>query len=246
MTRTVCIIPVLAIAMLTMTIIGCGGDDDNNNGGTGMSANIYYPLSVGRIWEFQDSSDMGIDTSTTEIVGITEIDGRQSYINIDEDENGQDTSYLQSRADGIYSLTRGTIWMRNMLSSVVKSMQSGFTEIKILPATFAIGTNWEVISLDSTWENAGIRYHAVWNAMGSVISRENIVTPAGTFSNCVKIRMDHDMQITTIIIAYADTYHYVSAEEYLLWLAPNVGPAKGQYMGADTTASVLISYSTGG
>ena len=87
------------------------------------------------------------------------------------------------------------------------------------PATFFPST----LQLGATWETHGeTKVNLVGpvkiSGVNEVIAIENIDTPAGTFENCLKIRV-RTKTAAALGISRSTTYQ---------WLAPNLGPVKFQ------------------
>ena len=131
-------------------------------------AGPYFPMAVGNYWIFQDSSVTGIDTSRTEIIGTTEIDGYPAYIVAD----GEDTVQVQSLSDGIYR--HQIINLADMFPVNVR--------MRMLPNPFDISDEWIVFTIDTTIYSV---IQITITMTGQAVGFENIVVPAGSFNNCL-------------------------------------------------------------
>jgi len=207
-------------ASIALVISGCSKDSDDDGGGnnTTYTALDYYPLGVGWQWTYTDTD--GSDTSTTEIVGTTEMGGYTTYIVVDDD---SDTTLVQVRNGAIYTY--------------IAEMD---TFIVMMPTTFTIGQSWTAFDFDTTYNSGGFDYHNWLTITVTVPSTESVDVPAGNFS-CIKIASI--MEWGTSVDVGDSIIDDVSVDTSYSWLARNVGDVKD--LDSDGGISVLISYTPG-
>ncbi len=199
----------------------------------------YMPMVVGVNWTYQDSSESGFDTTLTRIAGTATMLGYLTHIFIDSSivTDTVDTSYMQLRSDGFYSLFTFEDGDTNFLAQLV------------VPNPFNIGDNWTVFLLDSTWDEGLYTYSQHIEMNGVAVALEPVNVPAGSFSNCIKITMTG--LYTIFVLMGSDTMYSDegSIGEHTIWLAEGVGPVKFyDFEPTDTTEtySVLLSYDFSG
>ncbi len=206
--------------MAGLLLLGCSNDE--GTGGEGpqvetLLASDYFPVEVGWQWTYVDSSSEGVDTSVNVIIADTLMDGYETYIALEDTE----TVYIQIREDGVYE---------------IKDPMS----FKMLPTSFNIGATWTIISYDSTWEEGGVTNRMSMEMTGSAVALEAVSTPAGDFSDCVKLELTGELELVqsvggTDIFSYTESIHGYS------WLAPGVGLVRSEDLEGGVV-SVLISY----
>ena len=177
------------------------------------SAQNYYPANIGNTWvlESQDGAERATytletpdeDVSSekfrtlkivTEALGTTSRDTNTFLVEIGED--GMKLHNLVAELGDIF----GTVRMEFSPPAV------------FFPPILQLGEMWEML--------AEVDVHLVGNVtvstMNEVVAIEDVVTPVGTFENCLKIR------IRTRTTAALGTSRSTSYQ----WLAPNIGPVK--------------------
>ncbi len=233
-------------AFVVLFPLGCSSNDNGSGGGGGsqtLTATDYMSFVINAHWQYEDSSATGIDTSTTDIIGTTEMMGYTSYIFVDAD-GENDTFFMQSRSDGIYQVVLpGT---GGLLRSMNTTQFEDTMVIKIMPATFDIGDSWTVYTMDTTYEETTYRYSIQVEAVAQAQGIETVIVPAGTFDNCLKLLYTWSM--STVVVSLSnptDTlYNSDDESESTMWLAPNIGNVQSSSVDHDSlSTSVLILYS---
>ena len=182
----------------------------------------YYPTDLGNIWVLEtedqtervtytieaseeriDGNEIALFKRTAETVGTDETTGEVYFVHFDD--------------DGV------------KLHKVVAELGSVFgTAIAILsppavfvPASLELGDSWEF-----TLETEVILTGPVLvTYTHEVIGVEDVVTPAGTFENCLKVQVDS--RTVTASISRSTSYQ---------WLAPNIGIVK-----IETTQEIVFN-----
>ncbi|HDR91094.1 MAG TPA: T9SS type A sorting domain-containing protein [candidate division Zixibacteria bacterium] len=176
-----------------------------------ISPEDYWPLQIGNSWTTVDSSDWGMDTTVTTIVGTATILGYESYISVDYYEDEADSFYFQYRPDGLYGVSYED--------------EEYLMEVKYMPRTFSIGDSWTMLSIDTAWTEEGMDYIQLFQINAQAVGFESQTVPAGTFSNCLKIATDG--QMTFYLMMGSDTlYSYVSSMGGTIWLGEDIGIVK--------------------
>ena len=179
------------------------------------NAQNYYPVDVGNTWTLE--SEDGTERITYAI-GTTDerFNGKQGRtLNIT-------TAVLGTSTENTSTFSMQVDEEGIKLHRIVTVLGEVFGEIRVEfspPATFFPPT----LQLGETWETHGeTRVNLVGpvtvSSVNEVIAIENIDTPAGTFENCLKIRVS-TKTTAALGITRSTTYQ---------WLAPNLGPIKFQ------------------
>ena len=198
----------------------------------------YMPLGVGNSWTYEDSSDMGCDTTISRIAGTTTMLGYLTYVFVDSSAvtDSVDTSYMQLRDDALYSLV------------TFEEEDTNYIEQKVAPDPFQIGDEWVMMLFDTSWIEGTTTYHQHIEMNGEAVGLENITVPAGVFMNCIKLTMTGFY--TILVMMGGDTMYYGegSIGEHTLWLAEGIGPVKFYDIEIEEeetteTYSVLLDYS---
>ena len=173
----------------------------------------YYPTNLGNIWVLE--TEDGTERVTYTIEGSEErIDGEEIALfkrtaeTVGTDETTGETLFVHFDDDGV------------KLHKVVAELGSVFgtatailsPPVLFLPASLALGDSW-VLTLETEVILTGpvsVTYTY------EVVAVEDVVTPAGTFENCLKIQLD-SRTVSTSSIGRSTSYQ---------WLAPNVGIVK--------------------
>lgn len=238
----------LAIIFMCMLplMLSCGGGGDGGDEGDGGGVTVYktadyYPLGQGDTWTYRETEEDGeIEYETKTVSGTETIDGVvATKVLEDSDEyelftNSNGITFYKSydinEEDGvveeevdildpplIYVPTEVSIGTKHTFNSTIRHTENGFS---------ATGT----ISIETTVE--GI---------------ENVTVPAGTFENCLKIKIKRN-------VASSDGSHTESTES-TIWLAKGVGIVKDTGQGTetnngevdvDTWTDELVSATVGG
>ncbi len=198
-----------------------------------LNARDYFPLEIGNTWTYEDSSESGKDTGIITIVDTIRMSGYKTYVWVDLWEGSEDTTYYQTRPDGI--------WFIEIDFPDTMTM-------KMFPNTFNIGDSWVVYSHDTTWVDSMYTNIEHWSVNFRAIFFEDVSVPAGSFTDCVKLQIIQEefyIVLSGIDTIYADNTEW--GEQYW-WLAKDVGRIKNWYLDPfDSTEiiEVLLSYGTG-
>lgn len=191
--------------LLTITLICVG------TGTT--SAQNYYPAEIGNTWvlESQDGAERATYTLetpdedlrnekfrtlriVTEALGTTSMETNTFLIEIDTE--GITLHKLVAELGPIFGIVR---------------MEFSPPAI-FFPPTLQLGEMWETFGEADVYLVGNVAVSSV----NKVAAIEDVVTPAGTFKNCLKIRIDTK---TTAALGSSRSTSYQ-------WLAPDIGPVK--------------------
>jgi hypothetical protein len=202
----------------------------------------YMPLGIGYSWISLDSLSTGIDTSYEQIFGTTTMFDFLTYMYLSwstDTSANIDTVYRQLRpGDGIYYLMQ----MQDDVEAYIPS--------RIAPDPFNIGDDWLQIDWDTTESSGGYITFVHLHSVGHALGFEDVVVPAGRFSDCVKILSEGDCSLVVSVMG-TPMFSYVGPiNTDTMWVAEDVGVVKSfttQYdiesgEGSDTKSS-LMSYS---
>ena len=189
------------------------------------SAMEYYPMAVDYVWSYLDS--VGSDSvvvRTTRIVSQTVIDSYPAwgFATTTEGSDSVDTTYVQLREDGIYTLFSFGTFTRRYL--------------KFLPIEFALGDTWQAIVVDTSLDTMGTSVNIHVEVYGSAENTEDVSTIAGDFENCVRV----------IYTSYTDISvppYYEGSDTivtYEIWLAHFVGRVRSIQRNPDPMSSSEI------
>ena len=81
--------------------------------------------------------------------------------------------------------------------------------VLFLPASLALGDSWEFMLESEVILTGPVSVLSVYE----VVAVEDVVTPAGTFENCLKIKLD-SRTVSTLSVTRSTSYQ---------WMAPNIG-----------------------
>ena len=177
------------------------------------AAQNYYPTTTGNIWvmesedkaerltytvETSDESINGIDLAllkiTNEILGTDSIINEKYLIYFEED--GIKLYKIEVELGPVFGIATAVL----------------YPPVLFYPFVLAVGDSWE-FTADSEVNLVG---PVTFTSTNEVVTVEDVVTPAGTFENCLKIRIG-TKTMTTLGTTRATAYQ---------WLAPNFGPVK--------------------
>ena len=191
--------------LLTITLIWTGI-------GTA-SAQNYYPADIGNTWvlESEDGAERATYTLeapdedvnnenfrtlkiVTEALGTTSMETNTFLVEIGED--GMKLHKLAAELGPIF----GTVNMEFSPPAI------------FFPAVLQLGEMWETLGEADVYLVGNVTVSSV----NEVVAIENVATPAGTFENCLKIK------INTKTTAASGSSRSTSYQ----WLAPDIGPVK--------------------
>ena len=170
----------------------------------------YYPTDLGNIWVLEtadgtervtytiEASEERIDgreiahfTRTAETVGTDETTGEVYFVHFDED--GVKLHKVVAELGSVFGTATATL-----------SPPALF-----FPAALAVGDTWEFTLETEVILSGPIAFTSTYE----VIAVEDVVTPVGTFENCLKIQLD-SRTVSTLSVGRTTSYQ---------WLAPNIG-----------------------
>lgn len=173
----------------------------------------YYPTEIGNTWvlESRDGAERATYTLEapdeevssekfrtlkiiTEVLGTTTIDTNTFLIEIGED--GMKLHKLVAELGPIF----GTARMEFSPPAI------------FFPPTLQLGEMWETVGETDVYLVGNVTV----SSKNEVVAVEDVVTPAGTFENCLKIRIRTK---TTAALGSSRSTSYQ-------WLAPEIGPVK--------------------
>jgi hypothetical protein len=137
----------------------------------------------------------------------TVVSGREVNVLERHTHGGVDEMYIFTEPDGI-KIIRSVINVGGLALSLDYDPPEVF-----IPAFLEVGTGWE-INGKTTILGLSVKV----NVRAMVITREDITTPIGTFSNCFKIQQNY-------VVKSALPFLNISPITYM-WLAPNIGLVK--------------------
>ncbi len=180
---------------------------------TSAESQNYYPTSIGNTWilESEDKAEHIVYTVEESDEVINDID--LTLLKITNETLGTDVStsqklYVDFDEDGI------------KLYRIVVELDETFGEATAVlyppglfyPATLKLGDTWELTAESEILLVGPITFIST----SEVVAIEDVVTPAGTFENCVKVRIS-TRTVSTLSITRSTAYQ---------WLAPNFGHVK--------------------
>ena len=170
----------------------------------------YYPTDLGNIWVLEtadgtervtytiEASEERINGKeiarfkrTAETMGTDETTGEMFFVHFDE--NGVKLHKVVAELGSVF----GTV------TAVVSP------PVLFFPASLAVGDTWEFKLESEVILTGPISVTSVYE----VVAVEDVVTPAGTFEDCLKIQIN-SRTVSTLSVSRATSYQ---------WLAPNVG-----------------------
>ncbi len=173
----------------------------------------YYPTSIGNSWILESKDKAEHIIYTVEVSDEVINDINLTLLKITNETLGTDVTssqflYVDFDEEGI------------QLYKLVVELDETFGEATAIlyppglfyPATLKLGDTWEL-----TAESEVILVGPItFTSTNEVVVIEDVVTPAGTFENCVKVRIE-TRTVSTLSITRSTSYQ---------WLAPNFGPVK--------------------
>ena len=191
-------------------------------------AQNYYPADIGNMWVLESSD--GIERSTYTLEGSETDDGEaRILLKIKTEE----ISTGAAETDHYFlTVDRDTIQLhRIILEDEVATLTANFpTPVTFFPLQLEMGDKWQIVADAEAKLAVGLTIDGKSTTDLEVIEFEDVVTPAGTFQNCAKVRLD--LQLT------AGGFFNLGSTTYQ-WFAPDIGPV--QYENSDGLIFGLIS-----
>ncbi len=170
----------------------------------------YYPTDLGNIWVLETADGTERVTYTIE-ASKERIDGKEiaRFKRTAETAGAEETTgevyFVHFDEDGV-KLHKVVAELGSFIgtASAVLSPPGLF-----LPASLVLGVSWEFTLETEVILTGPLSVSYVYE----VVAVEDVVTPAGTFENCLKIRID-SRTVSALSVGRATSYQ---------WLAPNIG-----------------------
>ena len=180
---------------------------------TAMAQN-YFPSMVGNTWVFASAD--GAERRTYTFEGPETIDGEEFILlkiakeTVGTDVIAFDNSWVTVEEDGEIILHQ-VAFDRGAFGIAEATFDPPVTNF---PAEFPLGYTWEIVT-ETVLKLVGA---ATTTSTVEVIAIEDVETPVGVFTNCVKLETNR-RAVTALTVV---------REHEFLWLAPDVGPVKFQ------------------
>lgn len=191
------------------------------------TAQNYYPADIGNMWVLESSD--GIEQTTYSLEGPEIIDGEEhillkiTTVEIHTGESETDQYFLTVDSDTIKL-------HRIILEDVIAVLTADFpTPVTFFPLQLVPGDKWQIIADAEAKLEIGLTLSGQSTTNFEVVGTEDIVTPFGTFQNCVKVQLDLELTAGGFLSLDSTTYQ---------WFAPDVGPV--QYENSDGLIFSLI------
>ena len=192
------------------------------------AAQNYYPADIGNTWVL-DSVD-GEERSTYTLEGSETADGEERIL---LEITTEELSTGESETDQ-YFLTVGTeaIYLhRTVLEDEVATLTADFpTPATFFPLQLELGDKWQIPADAEVMLVGGLTITGNSTTNLEVVGFEDVVTPAGTFENCAKVRLE--LTLTTPFLNLDSTTYQ--------WFASDIGPV--QYENSDSLIFGLVSF----
>ena len=196
-----------------------------------VAAQNYYPATIGNTWILE--SDTGEDRRTYTLEGPETVDGKELTIlkieTVGPDLDTPDIDrYFVSVGDEEIGLHK-TILDEGTLGIITAVLEPAATFFRL---RLEVGDTW-LISAELKLAVLG-REIDLENATDvEVVAIETVETPAGTFEDCAKVKLQQ--RVTSTFLNLDSTSYQ--------WLAPDVGPVK--YLNSDGIDYNLVSFKIG-
>lgn len=185
------------------------------------TAQNYYPADIGNMWVLESSD--GIEQTTYSLEGPEIINGEEYILlkistrEISSGETETDQYFLTVDSDAIKL-------HRIVLEDAIAVLTADFpTPVTFFPLQLVLGDKWQIVADAEAKLEIGLTLSGKSITNFEVVGTEDIVTPAGTFRNCAKVRLDLELTAGGFLSLDSTTYQ---------WFAPDVGPV--QYENSDS------------
>ncbi|MFQ6043014.1 MAG: dockerin type I domain-containing protein [Candidatus Poribacteria bacterium] len=165
----------------------------------------YYPNFIGNTWilKHADAEDRVVKVDRTTVIGGREVNVLERHT-----PGGIDEMYIFTEPDGI-KVVRSVV----NLGGFALSLDYDTPEV-FIPAFLGVGMSWTIKG-----ETTVLGFSVKVNAIATVVAQEDVMTPAGTFRSCFKIRQDYVVKAALPFLNIPSLITY-------MWLAPNIGLVK--------------------
>ena len=170
----------------------------------------YYPTDLGNIWVLETADGTERMTYTLE-ASEERIDGKEIALfkRTAETEGADETTgevyFVHFDEDGV-KLHKVVAELGSFIGTAMATLSP--PEL-FVPASLVLGDSWEFTLETEVILTGPLSVSYVYEVVGV----EDVVTPAGTFENCLKIQID-SRTVSTLSVGRATSYQ---------WLAPNIG-----------------------
>ena len=191
------------------------------------AAQNYYPADIGNTWVLESVD--GVERSTYTLEASETDDGEERILLKIRTE---ELSTGESETDQ-YFLTVGTEAIqlhRTVLEDKVATLTADFpAPVTFFPLQLELGDKWQIPADAEVMLVGGLTITGKSTTNLEVVEFEDVVTPAGTFENCAKVRLD--LTLTTPFLNLDSTTYQ--------WFAADIGPV--QYENSDSLIFGLVS-----
>ena len=191
------------------------------------AAQNYYPADIGNTWVLESID--GVERSTYTLEASETDDGEERIllkIKTEEISTGEaetDHYFLTVGSDAIQL-------HRTVLEDEVATLTADFpTPATFFPLQLELGDKWQIPADAEVMLVGGLIITGKSTTNLEVVGFEDVVTPAGTFENCAKVRLE--LTLTTPFLNLDSTTYQ--------WFAPDIGPV--QYENSDSLIFGLVS-----
>ncbi len=187
------------------------------------SAQDYYPAVIGNEWVLERTDGLQRQTYTLEKPEDA-ADEEYTLLKIEtqttKTEKILDTDkyFLTTDEEGIK--LHKTILQQEVGVTKTTATAELPTPVIFFPKVLELGDTWDIVA-DAELEFLGTKLPVKSTTNFEIEGFEDVITPAGKFQNCAKIKLVFLFDIVGLAININPTTSYQ-------WLAPNVGPVKYQ------------------
>ena len=176
-------------------------------------AQNYYPADIGNTWVLESEDGAERTTYTIEATDDSVNDEQVRILEITTEVLGTSTVRTSTF---LFQVDEAGMKLHRIVAELGDAF--GVARVEFSPPTIFFPP---MLQLGEIWETQGetevnIVGAASVSSVNEVVAVEDVVTPAGTFENCLKIRV---RTRTTVALGTSRSTSYQ-------WLAPNFGPVK--------------------
>ena len=170
----------------------------------------YYPTDLGNIWVLETADETERVTYTIE-ASEERIDGKEIALfkrtaeTVGTDETTGEVYFVHFDDEGV-KLHKVVAELGSVFGTATATLSP---PVLFLPASFELGDSWTFTLESEVILTGPVSVSYVYE----VIAVEDVITPAGTFENCLKIQVD-SRTVSALSVGRTTSYQ---------WLAPNVG-----------------------
>lgn len=191
------------------------------------AAQNYYPADIGNTWVLESVD--GEERSTYTLEASETADGEERVLLKIKTEELSTGEFETDQ----YFLTVGTEAIelhRTVLEDAVATLTADFpTPVTFFPLQLELGDKWQIPADAEVMLVGGLTIVGKSITNLEVVGFEEVVTPAGTFQDCAKVRLE--LTLTTPFLNLDSTTYQ--------WFAADIGPV--QYESSDSLIFGLVS-----